>query len=156
LNKLTEQMRRTSAALAEAEKERQQAIKAAEGAKRAAEEALAAKREAEKAGNTAKLAALPKLEAPSPSGAFDGVWAVTRTGTGCSLPTNTFAVVVTNGDINAGRGKVTPAGGFKFEGRSRGSGRPMHYTGTLRGKSGSGTFHTEGGRCSGTFTALRK
>jgi hypothetical protein len=64
--------------------------------------------------------------------------------------------VISKGDINTGRGKVTPSGGFTFLGTSRTNGRAMPYTGTLRGNSGSGTFHLEGGRCAGTFTAQRK
>jgi hypothetical protein len=154
LRKLAEEARLTREALATAEKQRLQAVKDAEDAKKAAEHAIELKREAEKSGNATKLAALPKLETPPTGGPFDGAWVITRTGTGCDEPTNTFAVVITGGDIH-GRGKVTPDGAFKFQGKNN-KGKPRPFTGTLRGSSGSGTFYTVGGRCKGTFTAQRK
>jgi uncharacterized caspase-like protein len=158
LRKLTEQMRQSSDALAAAERQRRQAVKEADDAKKVAELAIAAKRETEKSASPAKTAALPKLETPSsaPSGSFDGIWVITRVGSGCNIPSNTFAVVVANGDISSGRGGISLSGAFKYVTQTRGAGRPMHYSGTMRGNSGSGTFYVVGGACKGSFTAQRK
>jgi uncharacterized caspase-like protein len=155
LRKALEEAALAREAAAAAEKQRLAAVKAAEQATKAAELAIAQQQGA--AGELNKVAVLPKITIAPPAGApFDGRWEVTRVGPECrGGATITFPILIANSEV-AGGGRVAPGGALKLVRTSRTSGRPMHYTGTLRGSSGSGTFATEGGRCRGTFTAVRK
>lgn len=159
LRKALEEVRLAREAAAAAEKQRLAAVKAAEQATKAAEFAIAQTQEG--AGDLNKVAVLPKIAiqppvGPRPEAPFDGRWEVTRVGPECrGGVTITFPIVITNSAIASG-GRVAPGGTLTLMRSSRMSGRPMHYRGTLRGNSGSGTFMTEGGNCRGTFTAVRK
>jgi uncharacterized caspase-like protein len=169
LKKALEEVRMAREAAVAAEKQRLAATKAAEEATRAAEKAIATKREAEKAGNPARVAALPKLEKPS-GGSFDGTWYVDRVGPGCrSRPKGRNVIFVANGAVS-GRGALGPiTGNVSNTGQLRyayashtGDGKTadgfrLSFQGSLRGNGGSGTFrHTRSGsRCHGTFTATR-
>ena len=131
----------------------------ADAARRKADEERQARAQAEaEARRKAELAEQErrKQDAALRPNAFDGVWEISRTGTNC-LPLHVFGVAISNGSFGQGFGTVSPSGDFKFLGRSQNTGpRDMHYTGTLAGNSGTGTFFAEGSTCSGTFTAKRR
>jgi len=98
-----------------------------------------------------RVAALPPAEKPARSAAtgFDGVWTVTRsTAPGCGPKGGTFTIRVSGSVVKgpAGTGSISPSGAFTAPGKSN------HFTGTLRGNSGSGTYT---GKCTGTFTVSR-
>jgi chemotaxis protein histidine kinase CheA len=159
-----------------AEQQRQAAVEAAEKATRAAEEAIAKKGEAkETAADPTKLAALPKIEKSENSGkskavgAFDGIWWLHRVGPGCNKDAQDTRMMihVANGVI-IGRSKVgkiagtvSPAGQMKFSHptwsgpNKTPDGNTMHYSVSMRGDAGSGTFEKPGTRCNGTFTVSR-
>jgi Caspase domain len=106
--------------------------------------------------NRIRMAALPKLATRPAEGQFDGAWTITRVGEGCFAGgIVSFSVSIVNLTVASGRGSISSSGVFKFQGRSKKSGRPMYYTGRLGVSSGGGTFYTEGGTCRGTFTAKR-
>ena len=159
----------TSEARARAEelrKAQEEARAAREAAKLAEDERIIAVRAAEEArasaarlGSVAEkqvLVALPKPDKPLTEGKFDGSWTLTRVGEACAAGrVSSFSVEIVDRKVAGGRGSVSQTGAFKFEGRSKKSGRAMRYTGTLSGNSGEGTFYTEGGSCMGTFSAKR-
>jgi uncharacterized caspase-like protein len=106
------------------------------------------------------------LPAPSPQASshsagsvppdpFDGVWTITRVGERCSVRSLSLTVSIAGRVVAGGLGSVSPDGVFKFEGKSKKSGRPMRYSGKLQANSGSGTFYTDGAACAGTFTVKR-
>jgi tRNA A-37 threonylcarbamoyl transferase component Bud32 len=147
---------RRQAELAEQEARRQ--AEAAAAQKRADEEAAARARADDEARRKAELAERERRrqEASLAIASFDGVWEIRRVGSCFSGPP-VFGVTIANGMFAQGFGTVSPAGEFKLLGRSQNTGpRDLRYIGTLVGASGSGTFQTEGGTCSGTFTAKRR
>jgi uncharacterized caspase-like protein len=169
LRKAVEEARLAREAAKAAEERRLAAVKAAESATAAAEQAIAKKREAQRtAGDPTKLAALPKIEAPTATGAFDGTWYLHRLGPGCRTVEDVRMVVyVANGIVSGSgpvgkiTGTVSPTGQLKFShgtwsGPNKTSdGGTMHYKASLRGNTGSGTFDKPGSGCNGTFTATR-
>jgi uncharacterized caspase-like protein len=99
-----------------------------------------------------RVAALPppaeKPTRSAPSG-FDGAWTVRRSNApGCGPNGGTFIIRVSGSVVKgpAGTGTISPSGAFTAPGKWN------HFTGTLRGNSGSGTYT---GKCTGTFTASR-
>ena len=108
---------------------------------------------------TTAVASLPSVEANKGANfPFDGNWAITRVGASCKGGASaTFNVSISNGHVSDGRGigKVAASGDLSLQRSSNRSGRTMHFSGSLRGNSGSGTFYTDGGHCQGTFTAQR-
>ena len=88
---------------------------------------------------------------------FDGVWKITRVGSSFATQPPMFGVTIINGSFAQGFGTVSPTGEFRLLGRSQTTGpRDLQYTGRLVGTGGSGTFQTDRGACSGTFTAKRR
>ena len=146
---------RRKAELAEQETRRQAEAAAA---KRKADEEEAGRAQAETR-RKAELAEQERRrrEASLGTAAFDGVWEITRVGTNCATQSHVFGVTIENGTFAQGFGTVSPSGEFKLLGRSLNTGRrDLNYTGKLSGASGSGTFHADGGNCTGTFTAKRR
>jgi hypothetical protein len=149
LRKAQEELRAAREAAKIAEEQRIAAVKAAD-------EARAKASQAGSAGEKQILAALPQPETALPEGHFDGSWTITRVGQGCLTGrVASFSVGIAGHTVAGGRGSVSRTGAFKFQGRSKKTGRAMHFTGTLAGNSGRGTFYTEGGACMGTFSAKR-
>ena len=160
VKRLEEQRRAEQKAHAEAVKKAQEdarlAREAAEAAVKAAEEAGKAAERA-RTERAAKVAALTKEEAAP--GAYDGVWSILRRSTNCARPHVTFTLTIKKSTAR-GRavpgpisGSVAASGALRFSHVSSGPGT-ISYSGSLRGKSGSGTF-SDGGTCNGTFTAER-
>jgi uncharacterized caspase-like protein len=159
LRKALDEARLAREAAKAAEAQKLAALADAEEATREAEKAIVKKKEA--IGDPSKVVALPKVAPlPSPSdakSAFDGRWQVTRVGADCrGGSSRTFVILIEKGELAAGGGRVTASGALKMTRSSQTSGRPMRFTGTLKEKTGEGTFYTEGGRCQGTFTAVRQ
>jgi hypothetical protein len=161
LRKALEEARLAREAAKAAEEQRVAALKAAEEATIAANDAIALKRDTERHTDPAKVAALPKMETLQPTNSFDGTWTITRIGQDCFVNRYQFSIVVSGGVLHgrAGggevRGSVSASGAFHFAHPSSPSSGSHHYSGTLRGSSGKGTFSHSTGRCSGTFTASR-
>jgi hypothetical protein len=86
---------------------------------------------------------------------FDGHWRLTRVGnSSCRVgPIVTLNILVANG--RARDGFITDSGVLKLRRTSSTNGRPVHFQGTVRGNSGSGTFFVDGGSCRGTFKIVR-
>ncbi|MEZ5855238.1 MAG: hypothetical protein R3D67_11045 [Hyphomicrobiaceae bacterium] len=158
-----------SDALRQVQEESRLARLAADAAKeKAAKEAAAAAEharqntvensEAAKPRAKTKVASLtPSHEDQSSLGRFDGRWTLTRIGEKCRLGrVRSFSFRIESGKTTNGRGRVTSSGSFKYNGQSKASGKPMHFTGSLKQNSGRGTFYVEGGRCEGTFTVSRE
>jgi uncharacterized caspase-like protein len=139
LRKALEEARIAREAAHAAEEQRLAAIKAVGEATKAAEQVIETKREEETmSGNPTKVAALPNIEQPS-TGAFDGAWTITRIGEKCFAGRIvSFSVSIVNRSVGGGQGSVSASGTFKFQGRSKKSGRSMYYTGKLGASSGSG------------------
>jgi uncharacterized caspase-like protein len=100
-----------------------------------------------------RVAALPPpAEKPTRSTAanFDGTWTLIRSVSGDCGPKGRDMVVRISGSVATGwggqKGSVSPSGAIAVPGRAN------HFTGTLRGNSGSGTYT---GKCTGTFTMMR-
>jgi hypothetical protein len=156
LLKAREEARIAREAAEAAEKRQLAALKDAEAATNAARQAITSKQ-----GETTdpvKIATLPKF-APLPATGyqgFDGRWEVTRVGTNCKAGASiTFSILIANGKIPSG-GRVANSGQITLQRTSSTTGRLMHFSGTLRGNTGSGTFFTDGGQCQGTFRAVRR
>ena len=94
---------------------------------------------------------------PGSAGPFDGVWRIDQVAQkGCRNPRLTFSITVANGVVaGVGEGSVAGGGALQFKRSSGVDDRPMHYSGTLKGGTGSGKFAKPGFTCSGTFTAAR-
>ena len=94
---------------------------------------------------------------PGSAGPFDGVWTIDQVAQkGCRNPKLTFSVTVANGVVaGVKEGSVAKGGALQFTRSSGVDDKPMHYSGTLRGDTGSGKFSKPGFSCSGTFTAAR-
>jgi hypothetical protein len=94
---------------------------------------------------------------PASAGPFDGVWRIDQVAQrGCRNPRRTFSITVSNGVVAGVReGSVAERGTLQFVRSSGVDGRPMHYSGTFKGDTGSGKFSKPGFTCSGTFTASR-
>ena len=126
--------------------------------RKAEDDVLKAQEAAKQPQGKQRVASLPTE--PSQDGSevsFDGRWEVTRVGAQCAKGASvTFSLDIKGTDVSGGSGAITSAGSFKYQRASGSTGRPMHFTGTFRGRAGSGTFYTDGGTCKGTFTALRK
>lgn len=155
LTKALEEVRLAREAAAAAEDQRLEAVKAAEKASKAAEAAIAAKRVAEKSGSPAKLAALPKIEAPAEPHRFDGTWFVTVRSETCPVKSNTFQLTIANGRI-VGRnrsGHVSPDGSARWKMPAAVGTATVTYLGSFRGNSGAGTYSSPS--CGGRFTARR-
>jgi uncharacterized caspase-like protein len=99
---------------------------------------------------------------------FDGSWQVHRVGPSCSWGRDVyFAVNVTKGSIkgwSAGGqvivGTISASGEIEFnhgttDSNNKPDGRSAHYSGSLQGNSGAGSFEIGLGQCRGTFTAVR-
>jgi hypothetical protein len=168
LRKALEEARLAREAAKAAEEQRLAAVKAAEQATKSAEQAIATKREADKASDSTKLAALPKIERPMPERAFDGTWHLHRLGPGCRTVENVRMVIhvakgVVSGQGPVGRitGSVSSAGQMRFSHATWSGpnktpdGGTMHYSVSLRDNGGSGTFYKPGSPCNGTITATR-
>jgi hypothetical protein len=95
--------------------------------------------------------------APEPDRQFDGTWTATNESATCTNKSGTFRLVVTGGVVKGGprSGRVSPSGAVIWTSPARKDAHPIKWTRTLRGKSGSGTFSRQDGRCSGTFAARR-
>jgi uncharacterized caspase-like protein len=158
LQKALEEVRIAREAAKAAEEQRAAAVKAAEKAHKAADA------EAEKGPDRLKVAALPKPEQPKSANPFDGTWQMVRSGQSCRDNRYTPTLVIRNGTVIASmgaggvRGSVSASGVFRLTHLSTGGapGATHSYSGTLRGHSGSGTFHNSNGPCSGTFTLTRR
>ena len=165
LRKAVEDAKQARAAAQAAELQREAALKAADDAKKALEtsqkEAARAIKDIEEKpiSKEAKLAALPNPEKPEPPSrkGFDGDWIVQQHGnSGCFRPSARWLAQIKGGSVRAKfNGTVSESGSFRYRGRAD-NGREMIYTGTLRGNSGNGTYYVVGGKCSGTFTMVRK
>ena len=164
LRKALDEARLAREATKVAGQQRLAAVNAADSATKTAEETIAKKRDAEKTNDPARVAALPKI-GPA-AGQFDGTWHLNRVGPGCpSLPSGRIAIHVANGVISgrarAGRttGAVSASGQLRFShpgvSGTTPDGSTLHYSGSLRGNTGSGTFNKPGTGCNGTFTAAR-
>ena len=94
---------------------------------------------------------------PGSAGAFDGVWRIDQVAQkGCRNPKLTFSVTVSSGVVaGVKEGLVAERGALQFVRSSGVDDQPMHYSGTLKGNTGSGKFSKPGFTCSGTFTASR-
>ena len=94
---------------------------------------------------------------PGSAGAFDGAWRIDQVAQkGCRNPKVTFSVTVSSGVVAGVReGLVAERGALQFVRSSGVDDQPMHYSGTLKGNTGSGKFSKPGFTCSGTFTASR-
>ena len=94
---------------------------------------------------------------PGSAGPFDGVWRIDQVAQkGCRNPKLTFSVTVSNGVVaGVKEGSVAERGALQFIRSSGVDDRPMLYSGTLKGDTGSGKFSKPGFTCSGTFTASR-
>ena len=158
LQKALEEARKAREDAKAAETQRLAALKAAEQATKAAEDAIAKKRQEEKGGDPAKLAALPKVEAPRSLGTFDGAWTVVWTRGACTLTGGgTYRLSITNGSVGgkATSGKVSASGSASWMISAVTDSAPVRYQGTFRGNTASGTFARTDGKCSGTFSATR-
>jgi DNA-binding winged helix-turn-helix (wHTH) protein len=127
------------------------AVEAAKGAGKAAEMA-----------GDAKLGAARKPDRPAERSAFDGTWEVRRVGPGCRHAVRTFVIHVIEGVVSGHRawgpisGTVTSSGRIAFKHHSStGNGVSLHYSATLEGASGSGTFEYPDSPCKGTITLKR-
>src|SRR5262249_11830220 len=111
---------------------------------------------------------LKKLQVAARPQGFDGYWQVHRVSASCVLsPDIRFVISVTKdtvaGEGSSGQkvtGKISTSGQLKFShSGTKGVGIPdgstIHYDGSLRGNTGSGTFYRASSRCKGTFTATR-
>jgi hypothetical protein len=97
-----------------------------------------------------RVAALPPPEKATRSTGFDGAWTLQRSITRECGPKNSHLVIHIRGGVVSGwggrTGSISPSGAITVPGKVN------HFTGTLRGNSGSGTYT---GKCAGTFTATR-
>jgi uncharacterized caspase-like protein len=153
LRKALDEARVAREAAKAAEEKRLAALKAAESATKAAEETIAKKRDAEKKGDSAKVAALPKIENRGGLHQFDGAWTITWRGeVNCDHPKGSYTLTIQAGKM-LGRwsGSVSPAGSAYWTGSN--SYGVISNSGTFRGRSGSGTFSNS--NCRGSFTARR-
>jgi uncharacterized caspase-like protein len=131
----------------------EQEIAAAEALKKVEAERrkIEAERKAMEAERKRVAALPPPAEKPTrsaPSG-FDGAWTVRRSiSRECGPNGGTFTIRISGSVVKApaGTGSISPSGAFTAPGKWN------HFTGTLRGNSGSGTYT---GKCTGTFTASR-
>ena len=158
LQKALEEARKAREEAKAAEGQRLAALKAAEQATKAAEDAIAKKREHEKSGEAAKVAALPKVEAPRSIGSFDGTWTVSWTAvSGCRAQNGTFRLPIANGTLGgkAQGGRLAASGAANWIMPAVTDGAPVRYQGTFRGNTGSGTYTRSDNTCNGTFTARR-
>jgi hypothetical protein len=127
-----------------AEEQRVAAIKAAEEATKAANDAISIKRDTERHTDPEKVAALPKLE--QPHNTYDGAWTIVRIGPSCRDQHVTIAIRISGSAISgyagsgALRGSISTTGAFHFTHPSNPGGQPKHYSGTMKGAHGSGTF----------------
>ena len=154
LQKALEEARKAREEAKAAEGQRLAALKAAEQATKAAEDAIAKKREHEKSGEAAKLAALPKVEAPRSIGSFDGTWTVSWTSvSGCLAQNGTFRLPIANGTLGgkAQGGTLAASGAANWIMPAVTDGAPIRYQGTFRGNTGAGTFTRSDNTCNGTF-----
>jgi hypothetical protein len=119
-----------------------------------------ARRDTGNAADSTKVAALPANEQSTGSRQFDGAWTITRhLNSAClnsrrgTLP-QPHSVKIEGGAIGGGAasGSVSASGAVRWT-ESNPHTSTLHYSGTLRGNSGSGRF--EGTYCAGTFTAQR-
>jgi len=140
------------------------AKKQAEGearAKRATEEAAERKRlkqeeERKQGAEETKIAALPKIEKPAGSGSFAGSWTITWHGPKCTPSSGSYSIRIEGDFIHLGA--LTPSGRVRWSQRivQFARSRTGHFSGGLRGNSGSGQFRVGSNpACKGTWTARR-
>jgi hypothetical protein len=132
---------------------------------RAAEEArsrAAAEASAKEAKERTKIAALSKPPPPAPSGnVFDGRWSISYMAISpqCRSRANQFTITISNHRVStrngAGTGQVSSSGSIRWAAPGRFGPRPVDWTGTFRGNSGSGKYASRFGLCHGRFTAHR-
>ncbi len=169
---IRERLQTQAETLRKAQEESRLARLAAEKAKQAADQEAADARErgrkhaaASAGGEEApakpktRVASLSKPDdeaSGSGSGRFDGRWTLTRIGENCRAGrVRSFSFRIAGGETTNGKGSVSAAGRFKYRGKSKIGDKPVHFSGSLNGSSGRGTFYVEGGRCEGTFTVSR-
>jgi hypothetical protein len=116
-----------------------------------------AKRDSERHSEPTKLAALPKLEQPHNS--YDGAWTIVRIGPNCPVnPHLTITIKISGGRITgyaaggALHGSISATGAFHFTHPAVG-GKPVYYSGTIKGTHGKGSFKAT--QCVGTLTLSR-
>jgi serine/threonine protein kinase len=107
-----------------------------------------------------KIAALPKLPDPTPSGgAFDGRWSISLTALShtCRRQRHTYPIFIANQKITArrGSGKVSASGNARWATNPPHAPVVVDFKGIFRGNSGSGTYAARNRRCHGKFTARR-
>jgi hypothetical protein len=99
------------------------------------------------------------LGAGGAAGPFDGIWEVTATNNRfCDLRTFVRTLEIKNNLILVhGRnpGQVGGDGTFRYEDHATKRRNFKRVSGKLTGASGSGSFHTVGGRCAGTVVLKR-
>lgn len=138
----------------EQERERVEAARKRSDMSSAAEHTRITTKERRDAGNaadTSKVAALPPMEQSTRSRQFDGSWTISRQGKGACAEAKWIPISI---KIQGGIISGTGSGSVSALGEARWTithPRAMHYSGTLRGNSGSGKF--DGIFCAGTFTA---
>ena len=79
---------------------------------------------------------------------FNGRWTVVRSNDRGCVTGGVFTIRIKDGVVRGpgGRGSVSASGRIDFPGEAN------HFSGTLRDRTGSGTYV---GKCSGTFTTTR-
>jgi hypothetical protein len=116
--------------------------------------------EAERTNEVAALQAGPKAPQPGITGstqAFDGVWVINWSGgANCAIKSGSFQIVIANGTISGGGGKlhgmVGASGDFSYEHPNPAQGTlRVRNTGKLAGQTGRGAFVVIGGPCVGTL-----
>jgi hypothetical protein len=145
---------------AKLEAERLAAVKAAEKSRKQVEAAKPSPgpNETKKAHDSVKVAALPNIPLPRSSNNFDGNWTVHFiVVSGCILTGDgTYQLRIKDGKIggHAWSGRVTRTGAARWIVPGRDN-RPVHYSGSFRGKSASGTCTRLDMECHCKFTATR-
>jgi len=107
------------------------------------------------------LLVLPASTALSQAGQFDGTWRITQQGDTCMIKRGGYTFTVANGAIRgrmtAGSisGTVSASGEARWTHPAVADGKPVNWSGTFRGSTGSGSYARADGKCAGTFTAKR-
>jgi hypothetical protein len=92
------------------------------------------------------------------AGNFDGTWTITWVTRAPCIPGNdSYTIkIVDETVLPPHAGSISASGAARWTQTSvRTRGRPVHYRGTFRGDSGSGTLQNPETQCRGTFTARR-
>ena len=107
------------------------------------------------------LAVVPAWPAYAQVGQFDGVWRIADTSASCRSKRGGFRLTNAGGQVGgrvpAGTisGTVSPAGDVRWSMPAGHDAAPVVWEGRFRGRTGTGTYERQDGKCRGTFAARR-